>query len=270
MIVLILAYLVSLIPGIIIFLWLRNFIYKSPEHLDRKQNCSRAVIYGIVCTIVIVLVSGTSHVVLNQLGLREANPILGEFLYTFIVLAGAEELVKFGTFWQVRKKAPFSYSALDVLITMSLVALGFQFSESIIYAFGTNAPQMIVRGVTLMHMTYGFIMGLFIAKALRTGNKAYYIPAVVIPWILHGLYDFTLAEPVAALSDAVMIPPPASCLHLAGAHIRVHRVCAAPAQGPLLDAADRPCRGGRTKRCRSRSPRRFRALRRQSLIDALA
>ncbi len=61
--------------------------------------------------------------------------------------------------------------------------------------------EIIVRGLCIPHVAYGFIMGWFVAKALETGKKSYIIPGFLIPFILHGCYDFFLSEEIEAIND---------------------------------------------------------------------
>ena len=46
-------------------------------------------------------------------------------IYTFIVLALAEEIVKFLTFRKVLKDSDYPFSWLDLTITMVVVSIGF-------------------------------------------------------------------------------------------------------------------------------------------------
>ncbi len=66
---------------------------------------------------------------------------------------------------------------------------------------------MLVRGITMMHVGFGFITGYFYGKSRYLGNKAIGVVGFVLAWLLHGLYDFTLAEEVLALSDWIAVIP---------------------------------------------------------------
>ena len=90
---------------------------------------------------------------------------------------------------------------MDYIILMTLVGIGFGLAEDIPYAIGAGAIVMLIRGATCMHGGYGFIMGYFLGKAKKTGNKAWAVAGVVIPWLLHGFYDFGLSDEFAALGE---------------------------------------------------------------------
>ena len=98
----------------------------------------------------------------------------------------------------------YRYSWRDIVAFQIIINLGFSMIEDLVYAFITTPGQMLVRGVFIMHGGYGYIMGYFLAKAKATKNKMYYIPALLIPLLLHGLYDFTQDDKVSALSDLLL------------------------------------------------------------------
>ena len=64
----------------------------------------------------------------------------------------------------------------------------------------TNVGQIIVRGIAMGHVSYGFLMGYFRGKGMKTGNGFYRILACVLPWAMHALYNFSLS-PVVAGND---------------------------------------------------------------------
>ncbi len=203
MIMLILAYLVSLIPMLAVFFYFRNGVLRFSQTLNEHQKlCDKAFVYGLLSTVFVVLVSATLHIGGNILGVRSLDPVPQAMYHTVIVLAFAEELMKFTMFLQlIRKNPQHQFTWLEVIIYMVCVATGFELLESVVYAFGSGVGHMLVRGITDMHAGFGFVMGYFYGKARTTGNKAYYVPAFLIPWFMHGLYDFALSEEINAVFD---------------------------------------------------------------------
>lgn len=197
MIALVLAYLASLIPAAVIYFWFRNHMYRKDE--EYKLSCRNAFLKGVQSSLLVMLFSFT----LSMLGsflFRDKTALLYIAYRKFIVLAFAEELAKFITFRRFLNTRSFA-SALDMICYMTLVGLGFEVIESVVYAFTTNAGQMLVRGITAMHAGYGFLMGYLYAKSRLTGNRIYAVLGVLIPFLLHGAYDFGLSEQFLALSD---------------------------------------------------------------------
>ena len=51
------------------------------------------------------------------------------------------------------------------------------------------------------HIGYGFIMGWFYGKRLYTDKKIFGYIAVLLPWLLHGIYDFSLTQELIDIND---------------------------------------------------------------------
>ena len=133
-------------------------------------------------------------------------PVLAyQAIYNFIVLALAEEAVKYVSFRLIIKKRNAAYSWADIVAVMVILGAAFGLSEDIPYAVGADAITMLVRGFTMGHVGYGFLMGWFYAKSLSAGKKHYSIIAVIVPWLLHGLYDFSLSPDLIAWNDNLVI-----------------------------------------------------------------
>lgn len=60
---------------------------------------------------------------------------------------------------------------------------------------------MLIRGFTMGHVSYAFIMGWFYGKKLYTGKKIFGIIAFLLPFMLHGIYDFSLSQELIAIND---------------------------------------------------------------------
>lgn len=188
------AFLASMIPAVIMFIWLRKQ-KDMPEGFDK--TCDKALLRGVLAVFPVVLCSAVLHLLAVVTGLRHANPFIFQAYYTFIVLAFAEELCKFLAMRKIVRSG--SYSWLSVVIIMVLVGLGFEVIEAIPYAIGAGPGPMFMRGFTLMHAAFGFIMGYFYGKFLRTGNKMYFVTGFIVPWLMHGFYDYCLSDVMLAI-----------------------------------------------------------------------
>ena len=174
--------------------WVRNQ-KGMPEGFDKI--CDKAVIGGFTSVFPVILCSATFHLIAVLLSLKKGNVFVYQAYYTFVVLALAEELCKFFTMHRIVRKG--NYSWLAVIIIMTLVGLGFEVMEAIPYAVGAGPGPMFMRGFTLMHAAFGIIMGYFYGKYLKTGKKYLAVIGFVVPWIIHGSYDFYLSEPMMNL-----------------------------------------------------------------------
>ena len=86
---------------------------------------------------------------------------------------------------------------------MVIIGTAFGLVEDIPYAIGATPVIMLVRGFTMGHLGYGFMMGWFYGKKLYTGKKRYGVLAFVLPFLLHGLYDFSLTPELLKWNDNI-------------------------------------------------------------------
>ena len=194
----VLAFLVSLLPYIALYRWLQKARKEDPEY---RRLCRRALGHGVLSVVAVVLPSGISSLVLRLTGVQKTSPLLYEALYTFIVLAFMEELVKLLFFRRILRRNAYAYPPLDTSVLMTIVGIGFGLLEAAVYAIGASIPEILLRGICLPHAGYGFIVGYFCGKAERVGKPVYTGVGFLIAWLLHGIYDFSLSEEFIALNE---------------------------------------------------------------------
>lgn len=197
----ILFFLLSIIPSVLIFIWLRN---RQKENILYRKKCTYSFVSGLISVLPILLLSAILYVlsaVLKLTILKDVNILVYQAIYKFIVLAFAEEIIKYLAFRIVLKRNPYVYSWADVVAFMVIIGTAFGLIEDIPYAIGASPIIMLVRGFTMGHVGYGFIMGWFYGKRLHTGKKRYGVFALLVPWLIHGLYDFSLTPELMEISD---------------------------------------------------------------------
>ena len=201
MALLVIAFIVSLLPSIGLFLWLRGI----EEDAAFKDICNKGLIQGMLSVLPIVGCSFVFAIIEFSLSRLGVSGVPRAAYHTFIVLALSEELCKCFMLHKLLEKYERAWSWMDYIILMTLVGIGFGLAEDIPYAIGAGPIVMLVRGITCMHGGYGFIMGYFLGKARKTGDKKWFALSVVVPWLLHGAYDFGLSEEFLALQDIAAI-----------------------------------------------------------------
>lgn len=204
MLVLVLAFIVSLIPLLAVYLWLRNRVDRGDEY---KKLCDKSFVQGMVASLPIMLFSGITSVLLGLTGLKDSHPLLYVCLHDVIVLALVEEVVKLWTFLRISKKTNYRFSWLDVTVMVTIVATGFGFLESFLIAIGANVPTVLLRGISFPHVGYGFLVGYFYGKGLKTGNTVVKWTGFLLAWFVHGLYDFSLSPEFLAINDNLVFVP---------------------------------------------------------------
>lgn len=201
MLVLILGFIVSLIPSVLIIIWLRK---RNDAEASYVKSCDAALKSGAISILPIIGVSAlfaVANALIRAFVFPNMNTLIYKAIYAFIVLAFAEELVKFHSLKRVLKQHLNDYSWADVVAFMVIVGGTFGLLESVVYAIGSDPITMIVRGITMGHLGYGFIMGWFYGKKLYTGKKKYGVLALVIPFFIHGLYDYSLTPELLEATD---------------------------------------------------------------------
>ena len=199
----VLFFLLSIIPSVLVIVWIMK---RKKEDLEYKKSCKSALIRGLICVLPILALSAVLYIVsriLKATALQSVNILVYKAIYTFIVLAFAEEFVKFFSFKGLLKKRAINYSWADVVAFMVIIGTAFGLVEDIPYAIGATPVIMLVRGFTMGHLSYGFMMGWFYGKKLYTGKKRYGVLAFVLPFLLHGLYDFSLTPELLEWNDNI-------------------------------------------------------------------
>lgn len=194
-------FILSIVPSVLIVIWLRN---RKKHNTLYLQSCKSAIIRGTICVMPILVVSATFHLARNLL-IRfifpDMNALVSQAIYTFIVLAFSEELVKYIMFRHLLRKNISNYSLADITAFMVIIGTVFGLVEDIPYAIGATPSIMLIRGLTMGHVGYGFIMGWFYGKHIETGKKINGIVAFGLPFLIHGLYDFSLSEELLKTND---------------------------------------------------------------------
>lgn len=197
----VLFFILSIIPSVLIIVLLRR--RKKDDDLYKK-SCNSAILRGFIAVLPILLVSAILFVlnaVLKLTLFKSMSPLIYQLVYTFVVLAFAEEFVKYAAFKLLLKKRFNPYTWADVVAFMVIIGTMFGLAEDVPYAIGASPIIMLVRGFTMGHVGYGFIMGWFYGKSLYTGEKKYKIIAFILPLFIHGLYDFSLSEEFIKLGE---------------------------------------------------------------------
>ncbi len=202
MIINIIVFLLSIVPTVLIFLWLKKRRKEDPEY---KKCANSALIRGLISVFPVIGVSAVFYIILRLTRLQDTNVILYNVFYKIIVLAFAEELVKFFAFRFMLKKKSREYTWADITALMTIIGLGFGLIEDIPYAIGATPIVMLVRGFTMGHIGYGFIMGWYYGKKLYTDKKVYGVIAFLLPWLLHGVYDFSLTPEFIEINEGFML-----------------------------------------------------------------
>ena len=126
------------------------------------------------------------------------------FFFSFIFMALLEEAAKYTAFRLLLLNKNQTFSWADVTAFMVIVGAAFQMVENMFYAFSYPASSPL-RGLLLLHIAYGFIMGWFYGKRLYSGKKLYAVIGFVVTWLIHGTLIFCLTPKIVELNHNLVI-----------------------------------------------------------------
>ena len=180
--------LASLAPVVIILLYIyfRDKYEKEPIRLLIKTLVSGAVI-----VVPVILVGRLLLSIMPSMG-----TVASAAYHAFLVAGFTEEIFKFLALYLLIWKSPSFNEKFDGIVYAVFVSLGFAAVENVMYVLDGGYHTAIVRAITAVpaHALFGITMGYYfgIAHMYSELRKSYLLRALLIPIVLHGIYDFIL------------------------------------------------------------------------------
>ncbi|MBQ6560219.1 MAG: PrsW family intramembrane metalloprotease [Erysipelotrichaceae bacterium] len=202
MAVMVLVLLLSFIPSILMFLFLRN--NRKDDEVYRK-DCNALLGKGLLICMIVFLGDLALKIPWNMTGIGEKYPLINEIFTCFIINALIEEGVKFLTANKSIKKDISKTSKLDVISYLVIAALSFGLLEDIAYVFSTNIGQIIVRGILMGHVPYAMLTGQLYGKGIAEKKKWFGVLGFILSVLLHGTYNFMLKDDLPDWSAFVVV-----------------------------------------------------------------
>ena len=182
--------LVTILPSILIIMF---FVY-SDKFKEPRGEIIKVFFYGILITIPAYFL----------------NTYIGDFFYantrvsenlisSFLTAAPVEEGLKLSVLYYFVYKMKDFNEPMDGIVYGVTVSLGFATYENYDYVFrlseefGVDPYQMAVwrsYSAIPMHGLMGCIMGFYFGLYAFTAKKKYLVLCLLIPFIIHGLYNF--------------------------------------------------------------------------------
>ena len=133
------------------------------------------------------------------LGWHLNNKLFNDLFYTIFVIGGIEEFVKIIPLLLLLRFTKIINEPIDYIVYAGVAALGFAFSENVMYFDRMGAGIIFGRALTavVLHtslssiVAYGFVLRKYRQK------KTAPLKMFFIAMVLHGLYDLFLINPVA-------------------------------------------------------------------------
>lgn len=189
------ALLASLAPVFIIlfYIYFRDKYEKEPMKMLIK-----ALILGILIVVPVIFVEGLLMNFMPQSG-----KVAGAAWHAFVVAGTTEELFKFLALYLLIWKSPSFNEKFDGIVYAVFVSLGFAGVENVLYVMDGGMQTALIRAITAVpaHAIFGVIMGYYlgIAHMYKELQGSYLAKALLVPILLHGIYDFILMVEVGWL-----------------------------------------------------------------------
>ncbi len=124
------------------------------------------------------------------------NPLMDAGYNAFLVAALVEEAFKYLALFLIIWKSPEFNEKFDGIVYAVFISLGFAAVENVLYVIDGGVKTGLIRAITAVpaHALFGVMMGYYfgIARMYSELRKESMWKAFLIPFALHGIYDFLL------------------------------------------------------------------------------
>jgi RsiW-degrading membrane proteinase PrsW (M82 family) len=197
--------ILSVLPSVLILLYIYRRDKYEQEPLGLLLKAFGLGTLSAICVLVLFEIAGFFIPITPNTG----NHFLDAFLEAFFIAAIPEECLKFLMLYLLIWKNRNFDERFDGIIYSVFVSLGFATLENIIYVLQSGVGVAIMRALTAVpaHALFGVAMGFYFsyAKFLPERQNKYLALCVVLPVVLHGIYDFILMWQAKLLENNVEV-----------------------------------------------------------------
>lgn len=155
----------------------------------------RTFLLGALITVPIMFVENLLDDYWTNKFLADAHKLTNAAYVAFIVAAFTEEAFKYLAFFFIWRNKNFN-ELFDGIVYAVFISLGFASIENILYVFQHGTEVGLLRAFTAVpaHALFGVTMGYYFgtAKFYPKQRAGKLILAIIVPILLHGIYDFIL------------------------------------------------------------------------------
>ena len=182
--------LITILPSVMI---LGYFIYN-----DKFKEPTNLILTVFFLGFLICLPAG----ILNEFSENQfftGTDLSKRLVYSFLGPAWAEEILKFLILYLIVLRRNEFNEPMDGIVYGVVVSLGFATYENYDYVFrlaeawDVDPMQMAIwrsYSAVPMHGLNGVVMGYFFGLYAFTGNKNYLILSILLPYLIHGTYNY--------------------------------------------------------------------------------
>ena len=194
--------LITIVPSLLILI----YFFLSDKFKEPKGTI--ALVFGLG-----VLICLPAGIINEFMEVNFSNIFSERLLYSFLGPAWGEEILKFLILYTIVLKRNEFNEPMDGIVYGVVASLGFATYENYDYVFrlaetwNIDPAQMAIwrsYSAVPMHGLNGCIMGFYFGKYAFTADKKYLILSLLIPFLLHGFYNF-LEYPFHFMIVGIMI-----------------------------------------------------------------
>ncbi len=190
---------IAILPAILI----GKFVYDKDVHKEPVKLLLKLLIIGGLLSVFLVLIIHANMRLFVPFFASDFQHLnkFDLFIYVFIGIALLEEFCKWITTYIISWNSKDLDHLYDIMLYAIYVSLGFAALENIGYVFEHGIFVGILRFFTAVpaHACFGAFMGYYMGKAkiaqYEKNQKLYIVNmilSVLIPTILHGIYNYSL------------------------------------------------------------------------------
>ena len=182
--------LITIVPSLIIL----SFFFFSDKFKEPKQTIAIVFFLGILICLPAGIINDFMYKTFN-----DGSDFSERLSSSFLSAAWSEELLKFVILYFIVLRRNEFNEPMDGIVYGVTVSLGFATFENYDYVFrwaeewDVDPYQMAIwrsYSAVPMHGLMGCIMGFYFGMYAFSANKKYLILCLLIPFIIHGLYNF--------------------------------------------------------------------------------
>lgn len=180
--------LLALAPVFIIlfYIYFRDKYEKEPFKL-----LALSLVAGIIIVLPVIFIERLIMALQPEMG-----QLMDAGYNAFLVAALVEEAFKFLALYLLIWKSKEFNEKFDGIVYAVFISLGFAAVENVLYVTGGGIEVGLIRAITAVpaHALFGVTMGYYfgIARMYIELRKKYIWLAFLVPFVLHGIYDFLL------------------------------------------------------------------------------
>lgn len=181
-------------PLLIAFFIYRNDLYEVEPH----RLLIKTFFLGFLITVPMILIELLTGEIFDNI-----------LLYSLLGVALVEEGIKYVTLLLYNYKKDDFNEPYDGIIYSVMLTMGFALVENVMYVIQGGGEVAILRMFSAipLHATCGIIMGYFLGKAKmeHENTEKNKVLALVIPTIIHGLYNYFIFIEIITFSYIILI-----------------------------------------------------------------